>query len=354
MDLVEASAYHRHALARLNRSPQTLKLYAIYQNSFLAYLLSNDIELTLDALTPELVRRWQAWLRSQSTGRRGGIVSEKQGVQTLKIWSHFLSDNDVYPFDPLARLKIPRVPRIHRKPFTQDEAHRLVQAASAGANPVRDRALLLMLLDTGCRIGELCAATVADVDLEVGAILFNRTKNGQPREVKFRVQGRRDGGPALVAIRTWLKIREAREGVESLFTTRERWPLSTRRAREIFTELGQVARVSDCHPHRCRHTAASEFLAERPGAEIQLRSRLGQVSPTVLADYVTISDPSAAAAADVASLSQKWGLGAGQSNGVVPQAQATRRGQHSVPRFCPSCGHPRGADDRFCAGSAGR
>ena len=68
MDLVEASAYHRHALTRLNRSPQTLKLYAIYQNSFLAYLLSNDIELTLDALTPELVRRWQAWLRSQSTG----------------------------------------------------------------------------------------------------------------------------------------------------------------------------------------------------------------------------------------------------------------------------------------------
>ena len=54
------------------------------------------------------------------------------------------------------------------------------------------------------------------------------------------------------------------------------------------------------------NTAASEFLAERPGAEIQLRSRLGQVRrPTVLADYVTISDPSAAAAADVASLSQK-------------------------------------------------
>jgi hypothetical protein len=86
-------------------------------------------------------------------------------------------------------------------------------------------------------------------------------------------------------------------------------PLSTRRVREIFSELGRAARVPDCHPHKCRHTAATEFLAERPGAEIQLRSRLGQVSGQVLADYVTISDPTATEAAGVASLSAKWGLG---------------------------------------------
>ncbi len=106
--------------------------------------------------------------------------------------------------------------------------------------------------------------------------------------------------------------------MDALFTTRERDPLSTRRVREIFERLGDAARVPNCHPHRCRHTAASEFLAERPGAEIQLRSRLGQVSREVLADYITISDPTAAEAADVASLSAKWALGSRPGQRALP------------------------------------
>jgi integrase len=139
-----------------------------------------------------------------------------------------LWENDVYAFDPLARLRTPRVQKIHRKPFTQDEATRLVQVASMGPNPIRDRALLMLMFDTGCRVGEMCAATLSDIDVDEGVIVFNRTKNGRPRAVKFRVQGRRDGGPALAAMRQWLKVREARPGVEALFTTREKMPLSTR------------------------------------------------------------------------------------------------------------------------------
>jgi integrase/recombinase XerC len=306
--LNEAADFHRLCLQRLNRSTETLRLYAIYQHSFLAFLLEHEQTAVLEALNPQCVRAWQAWLLSKSTGRRGGIVSEKQGVLVLKTWARFLWDNDVYAADPLARLKVPRVRKIHRKPFSENEARRLVQAAAGGSNPVRDRAILLLLLDTGCRIGELCAAEILDVDMAEGTIAFRHTKGGRPRRVIFRVPTRRDGGPALSALRTWLKVREARPGVLALFTTRERLALSTRRAREIFTELGEAARVPDAMPHRARHTAASEYMSQRPGAELQLRSRLGQVSDAVLSDYVTWSDKSQEEAAAVASLSYRWNL----------------------------------------------
>jgi site-specific recombinase XerC len=227
---------------------------------------------------------------------------------TLKTWAHWLMDNDVFAYDPLGRLKVPRVQKIHRKPFTEQEARRLVAAAAGGPNPIRDRALLLVLFDSGCRVGELCAADVADVDLAQGTIAFRRTKNGAPRMVSIRVPNRRDGGPALSALRNWLKVREAREGVDALFTTREKLSLSTRRVREIFSELGQQARVPNCHPHRTRHSAATEFLAQRPGAEIQLRSRLGHLSKEVLNDYVSLSDPTLEEMAAVASLSTRWNL----------------------------------------------
>jgi len=308
MNLIEGAEFHQRCLERLNRSAMTLRLYRIYQDSFLTFLLEHQVDPTLDALNPQFVREWQAWLRNKSTGRRGGVVTEKQGVMTLKTWGRFLWENDVYAFDPLGRLKVPRVQKIHRKPFTEEEARRLVQAVASGVNPIRDRAMLLLLLDTGCRVGELCAATVADVDLVEGSITFRRTKNGSPRKVTFRVAARRDGGPSMSALRNWLKVREARSGVEALFVTRERLPLSTRRVREIFKELGENARVPNSHPHRCRHTSASQYLEQRPGAELQLRSRLGHVAKDVLADYITWSDKAQADAADQASLSLRWNL----------------------------------------------
>ncbi len=58
MDLVEASEYHRRTLERLNRSPATLRLYRIYQDSFLCFLVEHGVELTLDALNPQFVREW--------------------------------------------------------------------------------------------------------------------------------------------------------------------------------------------------------------------------------------------------------------------------------------------------------
>jgi len=308
VDLVEAAEFHRRSLERLNRSPMTLRLYRIYQDSYLAFLVEADTSPELDALNPQFVREWQAHLRAKSTGRRGGLVTERMGVMTLKTWARFLWDNDVYPYDPLARLKVPRVQKIHRKPFSEDEARKLVGAAAQGVNPIRDRALLLLLFDTGCRVGELCQAAIDDVDLVEGSILFRRTKNGNPRKVVFRVPSRRDGGPALSALRNWLKVREARDGVGALFTTREKLPLSTRRVREIFTELGAAARVPNSHPHRTRHSHASEFLAQRPGAEIQLRSRLGHVSRDVLSDYISLADRTVQDIAETASLSARWGL----------------------------------------------
>ncbi len=227
---------------------------------------------------------------------------------TLKTWARFLCENEVYEYEPLNRLKVPRVPKIHRRPFTEDEAQRLVQAASAGPNPIRDRALLLMLFDTGCRVGELCDAEVSDVDVVKGSILFRHTKNGRPREVVIRVADKRDGGRGLASLKQWLRVREAHIGVNALFTTREHWPLSTRRVREIFAEFGKVARVPGAIPHRTRHSAASEFLAQRPGAEIQLRSRLGQVSKDVLSDYITLADRTVVDIAEAASLSTRWNL----------------------------------------------
>lgn len=318
MHLGQAMAVHRYALEhQRHRAPLTLANYKLYEDAFLAYLDEevgpqasplNDWQPGLDQLNVQRVTEAQRWVRSRSTGKRGGAVAEKQFVVVLKALSRFLWEQEYIAVDPLARLRVPRVPKIHKRGFTPDEAKRIVQAASAGPNPIRDRALILLMFDTGCRIGELCAAEMSDLDVQEGRITFRKTKNGQHRTVFFKVASRRDGGPCLSALKQWLKVRTARPGVGNIFTTREGFCLSTRRVREMFHDFGEQARVPDAHPHRTRHSAATAFLERRPGAELQLRSRLGHVSRDVLADYISWSDQSAQQAAEDASLSQRWEL----------------------------------------------
>jgi len=174
-----------------------------------------------------------------------------------------------------------------------------------------ERALVLLGLDTGARIGELLSANLEDLDLVAGAILFRTTKNGRPRRVFFRVAGQPDGGPCMAALMEWLaeRSRRVQPGEHALFVTK-RWGvrLSTDRARRIYRALGEFAGIQRAHPHRARHTHASELLTELPGAELHLRKRLGHISHEMLATYVTISDSSARAVADTASVSAKWGL----------------------------------------------
>jgi site-specific recombinase XerD len=111
----------------------------------------------------------------------------------------------------------------------------------------------------------------------------------------------------VVALREWLLLRPRSEA-PNLFLTPEGWPLTTEKARRLYHALGESAGVPQAIPHRARHTAASEFLSAAPGAEHALRSRLGHLSVDVLADYVSISDPTARKFAELGSLSARWAL----------------------------------------------
>lgn len=306
--LYAAHLAHLEALRRQRRRPATLKIYRLYVGGYLQYLATQGIDNPgFECLTADLVGRYQDHVHGRSSGTRGGSAAEHQAVRLVKIFTRWLWRRGFVEADPLARIEAPRLQKLHRVPFSAPEVRLLLEAARQGPNPIMERALLLLGLDTGARIGELVATEIADLDLSVGIILFRSTKSGRPRRVFFGVESREDGGPCIIALREWLAVRPHTEAT-AVFVARDGMPLSTDQARRIYKALGESSGVPHCHPHRGRHTAASEFLAELPGAELHLRKRLGHVSAAVLEDYITISDDSARHVAESASLSQKWDL----------------------------------------------
>lgn len=306
--LYAAHLAHLDALRHQRRSPNTLRVYSIYVGHYVRFLTIAGIETPgLEYLSAEWVGRYQDYILAGSHGTRDGAAAERSMVRLIKTFSRWLWRRGYYAADPLAHVEAPRLPKLHRVPFTESDIHRLLAAALRGPSPEMERALLLLGLDTGCRIGELCATELRDLDLTAGAILFRHTKNQRARQVFFGVASRADGGPCVVALREWLAVRPPVE-TPYLFLYADGSPLTPDRARRIYRTLGASADVPHTHPHRLRHTHASELLAELPGAELHLRNRLGHVSADVLADYISISDLSARHVAESASLSKKWNL----------------------------------------------
>lgn len=315
VDLIEARAYHLREVQRIRgheADHPTLRQYGLYERRHLEYLDHNRLDPTLNMLNPQIVASCQAWIHEHhGYGIRDGRQAEAAYSRIMKIWSAFLAKRLIIPQDRMLGFELPHVPKVRRRPFSQDEAQAIMAAVRLGASPVRDRAIMLMLADTGCRIGELCGLCIEDVVEPEGqlrrSIAFRKTKYGIPRDVVIH-QPTRTGGRCLEALRAWLKVRPAQPGVLNVFTTQAGWPLSDRRVRELHRLYGTKAHVEgSVSPHRWRHSHASEALAEGI-PENSIRDRLGHLSKQSLDTYIHLSDRTRAIAAERASLSEKWRL----------------------------------------------
>lgn len=79
--------------------------------------------------------------------------------------------------DPTAGIRLRPPPRPPKRPFSQDELRRLLAACKRS----HERALVLLLVDTGLRLSEVAALRAPDVDWHAGTIRVQSAKGEQDR-----------------------------------------------------------------------------------------------------------------------------------------------------------------------------
>ena len=148
---------------------------------------------------------------------------------------------------------------------------------------IRDRALLLLLLRTGMRIGELLHTKVHDVDLNNHRILiYQAEKTGVGRVAYYSED-------AKEALLSWLRVRNTFK--ENLFYGQGHRPLCYEAARSMFNKYLEKAGLlySGYTLHCLRHTFATDLLNARMPLEC-LRVLLGHTSLEVTRIYARLTD----------------------------------------------------------------
>jgi integrase/recombinase XerD len=263
--------YH---LYRRNCRPNTLRAYGRVIRLFISYLHGSGMPF-LEALTREDL---EAFLEhEQDRGLKP--VSIKTHFGLAKAFIRFLINQEVVRPEVLSRSIRIKVPELLPKAMDPVDVKQLLSVVSK----VRDRAMILVLLRTGMRIGELLSTTMDDLNLRERKINIIQAEKTQVGRVVYFSDDARE------ALMAWMAERIPQK--QFLFYARGRESLTYTAARVMFCKCLVQAGISQkgYTLHCLRHTFASELL--NAGMRLEcLQQLLGHTNLEVTRRYARLTD----------------------------------------------------------------
>lgn len=168
-------------------------------------------------------------------------------ARALRAWFNFCVSEELIAESPMKKVSIPKVDKRILPAFTEGDVKQVLAACSGS----RDKAILLFLLDTGCRASEFIGLNGGDVNLKDGTARIRQGKGRKDRVVYLGSRTRR------AMLRYFLDRGGAPGAAEPVWTNeRSGARLKDSGLRQLLERLSIRAGVEHCHPHTFRRTLA--------------------------------------------------------------------------------------------------
>ena len=265
---------YMHHKYRRNCQPNTLRQAATSLTQFFRFYRDSGKQ-HLQQMSREDIEAFIEYQQDRGLKPR----SVRTRLCAVYAFIHFLIEHKVLGYELLQRRIKIRLPEQLPRAMEAQEVKQLLSVI----DHVRDRALILLLLRTGMRIGELLNTKVHDVDLSNQRILiYQADKTGLGRVVYY-------SGDAQAALLSWLKARDSFK--QMLFYARGRQSWGYEAARSMFNKYLQKAGLgfSGYTLHCLRHTFATDLLNAKMPLEC-LRVLLGHTSLEITRIYARLTD----------------------------------------------------------------
>lgn len=208
-----------------------------------------------------------------------GVRGVRNRMQLVYIFVGYLVENKIIDQDILARKISLKLPESLPRAIDPEDITKLLSVI----DHTRNRAMIIMLLRTGMRIGELLDLRMVDINMPERKVLITTgEKNNKGRVVYISKD-------AEEALRAWLNIRDSEK--DMLFYACKRQTITYSSARVMFMRCLDKAGLS--HKgytlHQLRHTFASELLNAGMRLEV-LQQLLGHHSIEMTRQYARLTD----------------------------------------------------------------
>jgi site-specific recombinase XerD len=281
--------FTEHLQQQRAMSPRTV---ATYRDAFVLFLQFAQVRLrkqptaiTLPEITPSLILSFLDHLEHE----RGNAVRTRNArLAALRAFLKFAGRRDVTALHTVEQALGVPMKRFERPMLgflTRAEMMAVIGRPDGTWTRQRDHLLLRMLYNTGARVSEIIAVTVADVVLDGVACVLLHGKGRKQRTVPL--------WPSTVRhIRVWLRRNPQLQPGSALLPNRDGQAMSRSNVTQRLALAVQTARTNRpelakrrISPHTIRRTTAMHLLQSGSGEET-LALWLGHESPTTTHQYV--------------------------------------------------------------------
>ena len=223
---------------------------------------------------------------SQTSGERIKYTTLKTEYAVLNAFFNAAVDDKIISLSPMVNVKCPRKPKSsvvkEPKKYTVAEIQNILKCLEN--EPPLYKTLVTVMIDTGCRVGEMVCLKWDAVHWDTGKI--DILQNGQyVRGMGMQLTTPKSGysrtiqlsTTALDVLKRW-KLEQVRQRLaqgkpqsEYCFHGRNSEMITTSTVEKFFKRFGEKNSIDQFHPHALRHTMATLMIAQ--GADIVSVSR---------------------------------------------------------------------------------
>jgi site-specific recombinase XerD len=259
------------------RAPRTIRDYHRVLDRFAGWCGERDIVLA--RLDRDTVREYAGLLHRQNWADNTVSIH----IRTLRAFLNWLFREGLTTENLASCIQPPRSSRRMEEPLTGEEIRALLSVCNGDPFASRDRALILLLADTGLRLGELLRLKRADVRFsEDGSSAYLLVYAPKTRSHRFVFLS----SPSTQALREYLE--DERDG-DSLWIGRF-GKLTESGIRGILRRRARQAGLDPrrVHPHAFRKFFATSWI-RNGGDTLRLQQIGGWASPKMLEVYVLLA-----------------------------------------------------------------
>jgi integrase/recombinase XerC len=260
------------------KSESTVHAYRWTLGRFLRDLAEHGMPLAASSITQEHVYRYLGSFAHLSLDTRHRYFRE------VRCFFSWLIEAGHLEASPFAHVRNVRLPNKIVQPFTREDVKLLLAACPGEPAGVRDRAIIMTLLDTGLRVSELAQLNLDDVNLELMRLRVLHAKGNKQRVASFSAASKRDlvrylelrgdePGPLFCATDGHGKLRTAAY-------------LHSSGIKQMLRRLGRKTGLPKVHAHRFRHTFAT-WAIDQGARELDVQLLLGHSSPDMVRRYTS-------------------------------------------------------------------
>lgn len=285
-----------------NLKERTISGYIQNMQYFVNWVFGKYGEITIQDVTTNILREYILWCSDEKEYYGGhpfksGLDQERRGIsaasvnvriRVLRTFFSVLYEDEVIERNPARNVSLMRQDVDTVTPLSEDELRRFLKAPNQQQwAQWRDYVIMVLIVDTGLRLNEICSLEKHEIDFVKKCILLPavKNKNRKSRTLPLSTETTR-------LLKQLINESAQHFNTNLVFTTNYGDPLSEKTIQKAFDKYAEKAKLGrTVSPHVLRHNFAT-MAAENGMSIFHLQKIMGHADIATTRKYVQISEGS--------------------------------------------------------------